>query len=650
MALQLPTPSPPGALPAHARAHRRWRAGQALAQREQWPLAAQAFEQAAALYGDSIYVLHAAHALIKAGRPADAVRRARGVRAADPRSALAYVLESHALLGLGKAEESVECLRALPADVARDSDHHVSLAVSLQRSSRHEEAIRSFLDALALKMDDALSHFRLGMSFKDLGMKAEAAECVRTAVLLGLGSSDMAARGQLVFLEREACRWAAADAALADLRAALRLLPDGTAAETSPFPHAVLVDDPREQLKVARHYALHVAAMYRPLPRRQARPSAGRLRIGYLSADFHHHATSQLMVQMLESHDRGRFEVTLLSTGPDDRSALRRRVVAASEHFEELRGLSFEAIAERISKLGIDILVDLKGATNDTLLPVLAQRPAPLQVGWLGFPGTSGAPYIDYFIGDPVVTPLAEAGHFSEKIAQLPHCYQPNDAQRALPRPSGRADWGVPDDAIVLCAFHQSYKISAEVFEQWCALLHRLPGSVLWLLRWNINVQTALTDAARERGIGPERLVFAPLLPLDGHLSRLACADLYLDAWPCNAHTTAGEALWVGVPVLTLRGSTFAQRVAASLLRTVDLEQLVCDDVRGYADLAVALASDPPRRAALREHLLARRRLSPLFDGATFARDIESLYLRMWSRALAGQPPAHLPADPPPSA
>ena len=219
MSLQLPNPAPPGASRAHARAHKLWQAGQSHARREQWPLAAQSFEQAAALHGDAAYALAATHALIKAGRAADAVGRARAIRAADPRAGIAYTLESHALLGLGRAEESVECLRTLPADVGRDLDHHVSLAVSLQRSRRHEEAIRSFFDALALKMDDALSHFRLGMSFKELGMKAEAAECVRTAVVLGLGSSDLAARAQLVFLEREACRWAAADEAMAGLRA-----------------------------------------------------------------------------------------------------------------------------------------------------------------------------------------------------------------------------------------------------------------------------------------------------------------------------------------------------------------------------------------------------------------------------------------------
>jgi len=644
MALALPTPAAPAPSSAQARAHRRWQAGQSHALREQWPLAAQAFEQAAALHGDPAYALHAAHALIKSGRAGDAARRARGLRASMPRSATAYLLESHALLGLGRAAEAVECLRALPPDVARDSDHHVSLAVALQRCNRHEDAIRSFFDALALKMDDALSHFRLGMSFKELGLKAEAAECVRTAIVLGLGSSELAARAQLVFLEREACRWSAADEGMAELRSAVRALAPGTPVETGVFSHAVLVDDPLEQLEVARHYALHVAAMYPPLPRRAARRHDGRLRIGYLSADFHQHATSQLLVEMLECHDRSRFEVTLLSTGRDDKTALRQRVVAASEHFEELRGLGFEQIAARIRNLGIDILVDLKGATHDTLLPVLAQRPAPLQVGWLGFPGTSGAPYIDYFIGDAVVAPLADAAHFSEQIAQLPHCYQPNDSRRALPLPASRAQWGLPDDAFVLCAFHQSYKISAEVFDTWCELLHRISGSLLWLLQWNVNVQAALVAAAKERGIDAGRLRFAPLLPLQDHLSRLARADVFLDTWPCNAHTTAGEALWVGVPVVTLRGRTFAQRVAASLLSAVELDELACSDVAGYLSTTVALAADPQRRTALREHLMGQRATSPLFDGARFARGIEALYLRMWSRAVAGEAPAPIAA------
>ncbi|MEP7303168.1 MAG: BTAD domain-containing putative transcriptional regulator [Caldimonas sp.] len=644
MAIALPNPARPGASRDHVRAHRRWMAGQALARREQWPLAAREFEQASGLHADQAYALAAVHALIKAGRAGEAAERARAVREADPFAALAYTLESHALLGIGRAASAVDTLRSMPAPVPRDHDHHVSLAVALQRSKRHDEAIRSFFDALALKMDDALSHFRLGMSFKDLGMKAEAAECVRTAVLLGLDSSDLAARGQLAFLEREACRWSQADEVLGGLREALRAVPADTAVETAAFSHAVLVADPLEQLKVSRHYALHVARLHPPLPRCVARAHSGRLRVGYLSADFHQHATAQLMAQMLECHDRGAFEVTLFSAGPLDESPMRQRLRAGSEHFEELSGLSFQAMAVRIRELAIDLLVDLKGGTYDTLLPVLAQRPAPLQVTWLGFPGTTGAPYIDYLIGDRVVTPLADSGHFSEKIAQLPGCYQPNDARRALAQASTRAAWGVADDALLLCAFHQSYKISAPVFDQWCALLHALPGAVLWLLQWNTNVQATLTAAAAERGIGPERLAFAPLLPLQDHLSRLAHADVYLDAWPCNAHTTAGEALWVGVPVVTIEGPTFAQRVASSLLQTTGLPELVCRDVEGYRATVIALANDPARRAALRARLESGRAANPLFDGARFARDIEPLYQRMWQRAVAGERPEHLPA------
>ena len=595
------------------------------------------------------------HALIKAGRSSEAVLRARRILTSDPRSAPACLLESHALLGLGRAEEAVTCLRALPLDVARDHTHHASLAIALQRCQRHEEAVRAFFDALLLKMDDGVTHFQLGMSFKDLGMKAEAAECVRSAVLFGVGSSELAARGQLAFMEREACRWAPADAALAELRRAVQALPDGTPMETGPFPHAVLVSDPMELLKVARHYALHAARGVRALPRRGAAgvsrvepefesAAAPRLRIGYLSADFHQHATSQLLVQLLESHDRSAFEVTLLSTGPDDGTPMRRRVRAASEHFEELRGQSFEAMAQRTRALHIDILVDLKGVTFDTLMPVLAHRAAPLQVTWLGFPGSTGAPYIDYLIGDPQVTPLAHAAHFSEKIAQLPHCYQPNDALRALPLPSTRADWGVPEGGLLLCGFHQSYKISAEVFDQWCELLHALPDARLWLLQWNANVQATLMAAAQARGIDAQRLVFAPLLPVQDHLSRLACADVYLDAWPCNAHTTASEALWCGVPVVTVRGATFAQRVAASLLHNVALDELVCDDTAAYRDAVLALAADPLRRAQLRAHLIAERSASPLFDGALRARDLEQLYRRRWARCQQGLAPEHLPA------
>jgi predicted O-linked N-acetylglucosamine transferase (SPINDLY family) len=634
------------------RALRRYEVGQDHARCEEWPLAARAFEQATQLHGDEAYGLAAAHACIKAGRPLDAIKKTRALRSSYPNSGLAYTLESHALLELGRAEEAANCLKALPEDVPRDHAHWVSLALSLQRSHRHSDAISAFMNALSTQMANAVLHFQLGMSFKDLGLKREAAECVRTALLLGLGKSDLAARGQLAFMERETCNWAVAAQTLVELQQALAQIPDGQPAETSPFSHAVLVNDPLETLKVARHYALHLARNARPLPRRavhkSAKGSAERLRIGYLSADFHQHATSQLMMQMLESHDRSKFEVFMLSAGPQDGSDTQIRVRQSTEHFEELRGRSFESMAVRIRELKIDILVDLKGATYDTLLNVLAHRPAPLQVTWLGFPGSTGAPFIDYVIGDPIVTPLENAAHFSEKIAQLPTCYQANDAHRALPQPSVRADWNLSDniaeDALVLCAFHQSYKISADVFDRWCELLHALPNAVLWLLQWNLNVQTQLIAAAEQRGIAKERLIFAPLLSLNQHISRLACADIYLDAWPCNAHTTAGEALWCGVPVVTLQGPTFAQRVAPSLLNAVGLNDLVCDDEAGYVATVLALASDPQRRADIKAHLLKQRTASSLFDGELRAREMEALYLRMWERSKRGDAPEHLAA------
>lgn len=515
--------------------------------------------------------------------------------------------------------------------------------VELQSRGRHQEAVQCFMQSLGLKIDDAFTHYRLGVSFRDCGMKLEAAECIRTALALRF-DDELFARGLLAYMEREGCRWASAEAEWRALEAALDAQPEGAPLQVNPFVHAVLSSDPQRIRRVAEHYARFFESFVKPLPPARARAHAGPLRIAYLSADFQQHATAQLMVQMLEAHDRERFEVTLVSAGADDGSDMRQRLQRACHRFEDLHGASHDAMARRIRALGIDILVDVKGATDGTLLPVLAARPAPLQLNWLAFPGTSGARFIDYVIGDPIVTPIAHAAHYTEKIAQLPGCYQPNDAKRARPAAASRAEAGLPEGAAVLCGFHQSFKISEAVFSHWCEILQRVPGSVLWLLEWNANVRESLLAAARQRGIAPERLVFAPLLPLERHLARLACADVFLDAWPCNAHTTAGEALWMGVPVVTILGETFAQRVAASLLHPLRLDELACRDEAAYVATVTALAADAPRRAALRAHLEAHRERCGLFDGERFARDMERLLQGLWLRACAGQPPAHWPA------
>ncbi len=648
MSLALPEPQTAAvrASPRQRRAHHRWLEGRALAAREDWLSAACAYDEAARLADDAAYALAAAHAAIKSGQSSRALPRLQSLRRAHPALAVAYTLESHAWLELGRPVDAAAVLESLPADAPRDHLHRVSYAVALQRGGKHEAAVQAFLQALALKIDDAVVHFRMGMSFKELGLKAEAAECVRTALALGLGTSELSARALLVFLEREACRWREADAEMAPLRAAVRAVPDDAAIETGAFVHAVLVDDAIEQRKVASLYARHLASGVVALPRRAAKAGNGRLRIGYLSGDFHRHATSQLAVEMFEAHDRARYEVTLFSTGPDDGTPLRRRVQASTEHWVDLHGRPLHDMAAEIRRRQIDVLVDVKGATLGSVMQVMAWRAAPLQVSWLGFPGTSGADYIDYLIGDPVVTPLADAAHYSEKIAQMPGCYQPNDSRRIRPAVTPRSSWGLPDDALVLCGFHQSYKISQQVFDTWCRILAGVPGSVLWLLRWNANVQAALVAAAAARGIAAERLLFAPLLDAEQHLARLACADLFLDAWPCNAHTTASEALWAGVPPVTVLGTPFAQRVAASLLHSAGLDELSCADADAYVHTVAALAGDPARRDGLRQRLLAQRDSNPLFDGRRFARDIEALFTRMWARAIAGLPPDHLPAAP----
>ncbi len=647
MPLALPTPQRPAAAASRAqtRAFVRWQSGQQLAEGEQWPAAALAFEQASELHREPAYGLAAVHALIKAARAPAAAQRALAIIAQHPNSALAYTLAAHALLETGQHAEAARVLRGMPAGLARDHAHLLALGTALQRCQQHQDAIAVFFQALALRMDDAYLHFHLGTSFKELGMKAEAAECVRTAVVLGVSSSDLAARGQLLFLEREACRWPQARAEEAALRERLRSVPVGQAMETSAFTHAVLIDDPAEVMKVAQHHALHVARQVKPLPRRNARSHDGRLRLGYLSADFHTHATSQLMAQMLESHDRTTFEVSLFSTGPDDGSPMRRRMEQACEHFEHLRGQPHETMARRIREAGIDVLVDLKGITYDNPLHVLAHRPAPVQLSWLGFPGSTGAPFIDYFVGDAIVTPLQDATDFSEKIAQLPGCYQPNDNRRERPAAASRSEIGVADDALLLCGFHQPYKISPQVFDAWCELLHELPHAVLWLLHWNSNVQAALEREAGLRGIGPERLLFAPVVKLERHLRRLACADLYLDAWPCNAHTTASEALWMGVPVVSLKGRTFASRVGASLLHAAGLDELACTSPAQYRNTVVELANDAPRRARLHAQLEEQRLTSALFNGELFARRFEALVQRIWQRACAGLPAQHLEAE-----
>lgn len=369
--------------------------------------------------------------------------------------------------------------------------------------------------------------------------------------------------------------------------------------------------------------------------------SRGPLRVGYLSNDFHQHATARLMVEMLESHDRGHFECHAYSYGPDDGLGMRQRLQASVAQFHDITALDDVQAARAIHADGIDILVDLKGYTAGTRTSLLTYRPAPVQVSFLGYPGTLGGSFCDYLVSDRFVTPAHAAGDYSEALACLPHSYQPHGRPVEVGERPTRASAGLPDEGLVLCCFNQAYKFTPEVFDIWCRLLDAAPGSVLWLLQ-DERAEGNLRREALQRGVSPQRLVFARSLPQAAHLARLPLADLVLDTLPYNAHTTASDALWAGVPVLTCAGDTFASRVAGSLLHAVGLPALVTHSLEDYAALALDLVTAPDRLVALRAQLAAQRLSAPLFDVQSYTRALEALYRGMWERHAAGLPPQAL--------
>ena len=377
----------------------------------------------------------------------------------------------------------------------------------------------------------------------------------------------------------------------------------------------------------------------------KAAPAVGRstsrkIRVGYYSADFHEHATAYLMAELFERHDRSQFEWFGFSYGPVSHDPMRARLRKSFDQFLDVRDRSDSDVAALSRQLGIDIAVDLKGFTRDNRLGIFAQRCAPVQVSYLGYPGTTGADYMDYVIGDKTVLPPSLYPHFTEKPVLLPHSYQVNDSQRRISdRVFTREEVGLPAQGFVFCCFNNNYKILPATFDSWMRVLQAVPGSVLWLFEDNAGAARRLKEQAQRRGVDPARLVFAPRLPLDEHLARHRLADLFLDTLPCNAHTTTSDALWAGLPVLTQLGNAFAGRVAASLLRAVGLPELVTTTPAEYEARAIELANDADQLQALRQRLQANRASSPLFNATLFARHIEAAYLAMDERQLQGLPP-----------
>jgi protein O-GlcNAc transferase len=372
-----------------------------------------------------------------------------------------------------------------------------------------------------------------------------------------------------------------------------------------------------------------------------------KLRIAYLSADFHRHATAYLMAELFERHDRSRFEIIGISFGVDDRSEIRKRLVEAFDQFHDVSRRSDEEAAKLLYDLQVDIAVDLKGYTQDSRPGILAHRPVPIQVSYLGYPGTLGAEFIDYIVADKIVVPFEQQRFYSEKIVHLPDCYQVNDRKRKISQKAlSRQEMGLPEQQFVFCCFNNNWKITPEVFEVWIRLLHAVDGSVLWLLSDSESAQRNLRNEAQKRGIDPSRLVFAARSPLDLHLARHHLADLFLDTLPVNAHTAASDALWMGLPVLTCIGNTFAGRVCASLLNAIGLPELVTSSLADYEMLALKLATDASLLQSVRQRLKQNRLTYPLFDTDRFRRHIEAAYTTMWGIWQGGESPHSFSVEP----
>jgi predicted O-linked N-acetylglucosamine transferase (SPINDLY family) len=433
-----------------------------------------------------------------------------------------------------------------------------------------------------------------------------------------------------LFYQAHICDWSARD----DWR---RLDPSADAA-FSPFTALAFEDDPAGQLRRSSNWAaVHCTKRPACMP---APAEDGRIRIGYFSADFHDHATLYLMAGLLREHDRRRFSIRAYSYGPALGGAMRDHILAHVDGFHEIGAMADTAVMEFARGHGLDIAVDLKGYTQNGRIPIFAHRLAPVQIAFLGYPGSTGVDFMDYLIADPIVVPKDAHGFYSEKLLLLPDSYQPNDNQRAIAANIGsRTGFGLPETGLVFCCFNQTYKISPSEWAIWMRVLERVPGSVLWLLRSNRWAEQNLRREAEAQGIAAERIVFAEPLPQAEHLARIRHADLFLDTFNVNAHTTASDALWAGVPVVTKAGRQFAARVGASLLSAIGLPELVTETEADYEALILALAAQPAHLAAIKARLADNRLTHPLFDTALYARRIEDAFAAAHERHIKGLPP-----------
>jgi protein O-GlcNAc transferase len=538
------------------------------------------------------------------------------------------------LVELGRTGEAIDLYRRLLEQIPVHADACNNVGTALLAEGRADEARIAFERALIHRSDFPEAFYNLGNAWRELGDLTAAMTAYRNALRLRPDYAD--AFCQLVYHRAQACEWGDHEADQEKLVGMVR-----RGVRVPPFYLLSTPASASDQLLCARQWIRPIAPPRHTLFDHKRSVEKERIRLGYLSGDFHQHATAQLMAELFERHNRDRFEVFAYSHGPDDNSPMRARLCSAFDRFIDIRALSHREAARQIHADQVDILVDLKGYTHSARPAISAYRPAPVQVNYLGYPATMGADFIDYIIVDPFVVPANQQAFFTERLVHLPGSYQVNDRRREVAKArTSREDHGLPADGLVFCSFNNSYKISPVFFDVWMRLLRSIPDSILWLLEVNQLVKANLRSEAEKRGVDPDRLIFAPLVPSAEHLGRHRHADLFLDTLPCNAHTTASDALWAGLPVLTCSGNTFAGRVAGSLLTAVGMPELITGSLEDYEQTALALARARERLTALRQKLEQGRGASALFDLAKLTGNIEAGYARMWQTWLSGQRPA----------
>jgi protein O-GlcNAc transferase len=560
-----------------------------------------------------------AEALRLNGRPAEAIEafREAGARGAGARNWLAAGI---LLAAERKTDDALKCLLNALEESPDNPEVLDALITSLFNANRQQEGIGFARRQLAICTQPTLLS-RAALLLQSNDLYEESSNAFKK--IIQLGADDPALIGAALVPARFTCEWEWIESLQRKIEACYRA-GDFGAPQEYPLTHLTWCTDEARNLEVTRAYVKRMVPAVESLPGVPRRPPGARIRIGYLSCDFRNHATMHLMAGLFECHDRSRFEVFAYDYSNFDISEYRQRFLDAVEHDIPIHTMSDRQAAERIADDGLDVLVDLKLYTGGGRSGILAYRPARLQVAYLGFPGSAASPHIDYIVSDRFVTPDSSSPHYTEKFCRLPHSYQCNDRRRAAAAaPGTRAQHGLPDDKVVFGAFNQTYKVDRGSFAVWLRVLAEVPDSVLWVLGQSQAAIANLSRHAQQAGIDPARLIFAPFAAPQEHLARLRLADAVLDALVCNGHTTTSDALWAGVPVITVRGRHFASRVSESLLQAMALPELVGADPDDMVRIARRIGTDASYRAELRARVAALRAIAPLFDTTRFARNFE---------------------------